>query len=114
MKTGICRGSFYLNEIEKIQQLMAERGWSMYKLAKQALLSQSTLSNLINRGNAPFLCTLTKICDAFDITVSQFFNIGSEPLSLSVRQENLLKKWSALSESQKEKVDIFISGMLIQ
>ena len=103
-----------MNEVERIQQLMTERGWSMYRLAKQSLISQSTLSNLINRGNAPSLCTLIKICDAFDITVSQFFNDGSEPMSLSVRQKELIKKWSDLSESQKEKVDIFISGMLIQ
>ena len=62
----------------------------------------------------PSLCTLIRICDAFGITLSQFFNDGSEPLSLSVRQKELIKKWSDLSESQKEKVDIFISGMLIQ
>ena len=103
-----------MNEIERIQQLMTERGWSMYRLAKQSLISQSTLSNLINRGNAPSLCTLIKICDAFGITLSQFFNDDSEPMSLSAKQKELIMKWSDLSESQKEKVDIFISGMLIQ
>ena len=51
--------------VERIIELRKERQWSEYHLAKEAGISQSTLSNLINRGNNPSVYTLEKIDHAF-------------------------------------------------
>lgn len=39
--------------IARISELLDERGWSKYQLAKEADLSQSTISSMVKRGNNP-------------------------------------------------------------
>ena len=60
--------------IARIQELLAQRGWSQYQLAKEADLSQSTISSLINRGNTPTVPTIESCCKAFGITMAEFFD----------------------------------------
>ncbi|GAB1536278.1 helix-turn-helix domain-containing protein [Geovibrio sp. ADMFC3] len=97
--------------LERITQLREERGWSSYKLAKMANIPQSTLSNLFNRENSPTIATLIAICNAFDISLAQFFSEVTHS-SLTEEQNELLKNWSLLSKGQKEKVMIYIKGLL--
>ncbi|MEG9430331.1 MAG: helix-turn-helix transcriptional regulator, partial [Christensenellaceae bacterium] len=47
-------------------------------LADEAMLTQSTLSNMFTRKTMPSLYTLNQICEAFGITMSEFFNDGVE------------------------------------
>ena len=58
--------------LEKITKLRLERGWSVYKLADEAGLTQSTVSNMFSRKTTPSISTLSQICDAFGLTLSQF------------------------------------------
>lgn len=87
---------------ERIQELMLSRGWTEYKLAKESNLSQSTIANVFKRNNAPTLPTLETVCQAFCITLAQFFSEGSEAVELTEEQRKLLFYWSALSDEQKE------------
>lgn len=97
--------------LEKITQLKDERGWSSYKLAKEANIPQSTLSNLYSRENSPTIATLTAICNAFGISLAQFFSDVTNS-TLTDEQNELLKDWSHLSKPQKEKVMTYIKGLL--
>ena len=81
---------------------MDERGWTEYKLEKEANLSHSTVSNMFNRNNAPTLPTIEAICAAFGITLAQFFSEGDSPTGMTEEQRNLFSKWSTLSDEQKE------------
>ena len=67
-----------IDVLEKILQLKNERGWSLYKLADEAGLPQSTVANMFPRKTLPSLYTLSQICEAFGITMSEFFNDGVE------------------------------------
>lgn len=87
---------------ERIRQLMAERGWSEYRLAKEAGISQSTVSNVFKRNTAPTLPTLEALCTGFGITMAQFFTEGSAPVALTEEQRRLLSCWSTLTEKQRE------------
>lgn len=87
---------------KRIQQLMDERGWSEYRLSKNSNLSQTTIANIFKRNNSPALPTLEIMCNAFGITLAQFFSDGSEPIELTEQQKELFKKWSTLNETQKE------------
>ena len=40
-----------LDARERIQQLMQERNWTIYRLAKESGLSQTTISNIFKRNN---------------------------------------------------------------
>ena len=86
---------------KRIRELMEERGWTEYRLARESGLSQSTISNMFNRNNAPTLPTLEAVCGAFGITLVQFFSVGEASSSLTEEQQALFAKWSTLSDEQK-------------
>lgn len=63
---------------QHIRELMEERGWSEYKLAKMANLPQSTISNLFKRNNVPTLYTLEAICKALETGTILFRREGAD------------------------------------
>lgn len=86
---------------KRIRELMVERGWTDYRLAKEANLSHSTVTNMFNRNNAPTLPTLEAVCRAFGIALAQFFAEGEES-QLTEDQQILFSKWSTLTDRQKQ------------
>lgn len=86
---------------KRIRELMEERNWTDYRLAKEANLSHSTVTNMFNRNNAPTLPTLEAVCRAFGITLAQFFAEGEE-VQLTKEQQKLFSKWSSLTDRQKQ------------
>ena len=86
---------------KRIRELMEERRWTDYRLAKEANLSHSTVTNMFNRNNAPTLPTLEAVCRAFGITLAQFFVEGEEA-QLTEEQQKLFSKWSTLTDRQKQ------------
>lgn len=87
---------------KRLRNLMTQRNWSAYRLAKQADLSETTISNLFKRGQLPTIYTLERICDAFGITLSQFFAEENEAITLNEEQKEILSLWAALSDKNKE------------
>ncbi len=98
--------------VRRISELREERHWSEYHLAKEAGISQSTLSNLINRGNNPSIYTLEKIARAFGLTLSQFFNTEEEAMYVTGAQKELLEYWNCMDRIQREKALSYIKGLL--
>lgn len=98
--------------VNRISKLREERHWSEYHLAKEAGISQSTLSNLINRGNNPSIYTLEKIAHAFGLTLAQFFNTDEEIIYATGAQKELLEYWNCMDRLQREKTLSYIKGML--
>ncbi len=94
----------------RIKQLMEERGWTDYRLAKESNLSHSTVTNMFNRNNAPTLPTLEAVCKAFGITLAQFFTEGNNP-ELTEEQRVLFAKWSTLNDNQKQALLALIDTM---
>lgn len=86
---------------KRIRELMEERNWTDYRLAKEANLSHSTVTNMFNRNNAPTLPALEAVCRAFGITLAQFFTEGEEA-QLTADQQILFSKWSTLTDRQKQ------------
>lgn len=86
---------------KRIRELMEERNWTDYRLAKEANLYHSTVTNMFNRNNAPTLPTLEAVCRAFGITLAQFFAEGEE-VQLTKEQQKLFSKWSTLTDRQKQ------------
>ena len=95
---------------ERIRQLMNERHWSEYRLAKESGLSQSTIANLFKRNTVPSVSTLESICRGFGITLSQFFCEGNM-IELSDEQRDLFGKWVTLTHEQKQLLFELIKNM---
>ena len=58
---------------ERIIELRMERHWSEYQLAEKSGIGQSTISSWTRTKSMPTVPNLEKICNAFGITLSQFF-----------------------------------------
>ena len=80
---------------------MKEREWTEYRLSKECGLSESTLANIFRRNTVPSITTLETICDAFGITLSQFFAEG-EMVELTTELKVLFENWVSLTPDQKE------------
>lgn len=89
-----------MNVLHRLIELQNQRGWSDYRIAKEAGLSPNTVSNIYRRNNTPSLTTLEALCNAFGITMSQFF-AEDEMVELSPELKNLFEKWAVLTNSQK-------------
>lgn len=95
---------------ERLQQLLKERGWSEYRLAKSCGLSESTIANIFRRNTLPSIATLETICGGFGITLSQFFAEG-EMVELTPELKELFDGWAYLTPEQKNAVARVIKAM---
>ena len=77
------------------------RSWTEYQLAERSGLPQSTISSWYKKGMTPSISSLEKICDAFGLTLSQFFADGEARLALTPEQRGMLDKWTRLSPAQQ-------------
>lgn len=91
-----------MDVLNRIKKLRDERGWSNYRLAKVAGISESSLNNMFRLNNLPTIPTLESICRGFDITLSQFFAEDDEAVTLKEEQREMLRTWDSLSKKQKE------------
>ena len=91
------------------------RHWSNYDLASHAGIKPTTISTWYSKNIMPTLPTLVKVCDAFGITLTEFFSVVEsgerEPVVLTHEQAEMLEKWSALRPEQKEAVVHLLSTM---
>ena len=60
--------------LNRIEELLTSRNWSLYKLAQEADIPYGNLNNLFKRNNEPSISTIRKLCSGFNITVSEFFD----------------------------------------
>lgn len=88
---------------ERLVQLLNERGWTEYRLARESGLSDSTIHNIFKRNTSPSIPTLETICRGFGITLAQFFAEG-ETVELSPELKALFEGWRPLTPQQKNAV----------
>jgi transcriptional regulator with XRE-family HTH domain len=88
---------------ERLIQLQKQRGWTDYKIAKEAGLSSNTVSNIYRRNNVPSIPTLESLCKAFGITMAQFF-AEDNLVELTPEMMDLVERWAALTDDQKAAV----------
>lgn len=67
----------------KITELCRKRGYTKYKVSSAYRnAADAALGNMLNQKSMPTMANLEKICDAFEITIAQFFSddeqIGSD------------------------------------
>ena len=99
--------------LKRVTELRNERGWSLYRLAKEADISYSTLSNTFSRSNVPSVSTHLRICDGFGITLSEFFDEqGTTQKQLTISDQKLLADWHKLPRTDKNLVIAYIHGLL--
>lgn len=98
--------------LDKITKLRIERNWSEYQLAERSGLTQSTISSWYRKNMRPTIPTLSKICEAFDITMSQFFmDENSTIAEITPKQAELLQACTKFNSEQYDKLLEFIKTL---
>lgn len=104
--------------IMRMRQLMAERNWTIYKLAKESKLPYSSLNNIFVRETIPSVYTLERICNGFQITLSQFFNSDESVISsqdmLNSDERVLINQFRKLNKDEKKLAQAFLGGLCKQ
>lgn len=101
-----------MNILDKITTLRQERNWSEYQLAEKSGLTQSTISSWYRKNMIPSITSLTKICDAFGITLSQFFmEEEDKAIILTNDQKTLLQAANRLSTEQYDALLLFLMSL---
>lgn len=95
---------------ERHRQLLNERGWSEYKLAKRCGLSESTIANIFRRNTVPSIATLETICSGFGITMSHFFAEGNM-VEITPELKELFENWVNLTPEQKKAANQMLKAM---
>lgn len=89
-----------INVLDRITYYRKQKNWTEYQLAEKSGLTQSTISSWYRKNVVPSIPSLEKICNAFGITLSQFFSTDDDNFSLTSNQKELLKESSHLTEEQ--------------
>lgn len=94
---------------ERILELCKQRNWTEYKLAKKSNIRNSSINAIFKHNHTPSFHTLSKICDAFQISLSCFFD---SEIFLNDNTLTYRKLWDNLDDDEREKVLIYMHGLL--
>ena len=98
--------------LEKITKLREERHWSEYQLAEKSGLTQSTISSWYRKNTLPSIPSLAKICNAFGISLSQFFlENNDKTVCLNNQLFDILGSISKLTKKQQETLLNFLKTL---
>lgn len=90
----------------RLAELLKKRGYSRYQLSKLTGISQTALGNILTKDSIPTVPTLERICEAFGITLAQFFIEDEERPDLTDEQKEIVDIWDGLEAKEQE---IFLS-----
>ncbi len=100
-----------MDVLKRILDLRTERGWSEYKLSVESDIPQTTISSWYRKNVCPTIPSLEKICKAYNITMTQFFNDSDEYVSLTENQAILIEHFSRLDIDQQEALLKFLKSL---
>lgn len=101
-----------INVLERITELREQKHWTEYQLAERSGLTQSTISSWYRKDILPTLPSLERICNAFGISISQFFNDNTGEISLiNPKQKQLLEITSKLDNEQYDALIKFLDTL---
>lgn len=93
-----------MNITQRIDQLCQMHNMSKYRLAKITGISQSAFSKLSRQQSSLSIDSIQRICNAFGISLAQFFEESEAHPNLPPPAEEmqLLSYWNKLSKEKKE------------
>lgn len=94
--------------LRKINKMRLDRNWSIYRLSVESDVPQSTLTNMFNRETLPSITTLESICNAFDVSLSEFFKEDEMQPMAKNKEEELLNIYHALNDEVQESILVLL------
>lgn len=91
---------------ENLNALMKAKGIKSKELAESAGVSKSAVSHWLAGDNSPNIEILAKICQAYDVKLSEMLN---EKIEATYEDKELLKKYRSLDDYGKEAIDSILN-----
>ncbi len=88
----------------RIKELLKQRNWSIDYLAEKADLKYSTLQSWVKGKTTPKVELLAKLCNAFEISLSEFFMEKSIDIELTPEKERILNELTQLNSSEQQAI----------
>lgn len=101
-----------IDVVKRINELLAQKGWSDYELSKQTNISTNTIYAWNKSGAVPSLTNIIKVCEALGITLGQFF-CGTANCYRSPDEKRILREWFSLSDLEKQTIKRMIETFQI-
>lgn len=84
---------------------------SKYRLSQITGISQSSFSKMARQQTSLSVETIQRICDAFGITMAQFFSESDEYPDLSPQQKYMLDYWGLMDKQKQELILLMIEKL---
>ncbi len=98
--------------MERIDELCRQRNISKYRLSQITGISQSAFSKMARQQSSLSLETLQRICEAFGISMAQFFSETGEYPDLTAQQKQLLHFWTLLDGKKRDYALLMVEKMI--
>lgn len=102
--------------ITAIKRLCEQKNITPHALAKEAGISTSTISYLVNGKTKPQVCTVLMLCNVLGVRIGDLFdnNVISTKISepgiqhITCEEEKLINCYRGLSDKKKELLRIYV------
>lgn len=100
-----------MDYFRKIDKMRVARGWSFYRLSQESGLSQQTFTQWMNGKTIPTLPALQAVCDAFEISLAEFFT-EDEIIVVTPEVKELFNDWQVLTKEEKASVMAIVKNYI--
>lgn len=87
--------------LSQIDYYLKKNGWSKYELMNQTSLSSGIIYEWYNGDTFPTLKNIISVCDAFGISLSEFFATTKEE-QIGAYEDELFKLCAAMNDNQRD------------
>ncbi len=87
--------------IQRVEELCTIHNMSKYRLSQLTGISQAAFSYMSKKKTVLTIITISKICDAFGITIAQFFSGQGTYPDLNEDQKTLLEHWGKIDKKKQ-------------
>ena len=94
---------------ERLREMADERGWTMYRLAKESNVAWSTVRNMFERNTLPTIPTLEALCAGMQMTLEEFF--AEHPGNPSREYKPLIDQLNALTPRDRQIVMDLVASL---
>lgn len=97
--------------VRKIEQLCKEYHWTYYRLSIESGIPHSTLHNILHRSTVPSVPSIMRICNAFGISMAQFFTENVTIDSLSEAEIHLIETYRTFNQAEQDLTNTYMQGI---
>lgn len=93
-----------MNVVDRLNKALKKKEWSVYRLAKESGITESTLYSIFSGKALPTIDTLQIICDSLGLTLAELFANDVNQIVYSKEQLRLIELWETLTTDQQRVV----------